>query len=285
MSWYERFPQRNSLSARTRTASIDHKPVDRMPIDLGVHYSTGISAFAYYNLRKYLGLDYSNVEVIDCGQFLARVEDDIIERFHIDTMILHPGFPNTRRWNVRGEYEFVVPRAMKPELQTNGAWHLFRPDRPDRRSIMPRNGFFFDGDGGIDMWQFDEADGWWKAFSREAERIHKETDFFTMLCGFPGYFGDIEECCEMYSDPDAFKEKNEKRLSSAISRFDEMQRRIPGLVESIELNGDLGTQNAPYVSVDVYNDCTLPYLKKFCDHVKATSDIKTLCTAAVQCSP
>lgn len=62
------------MSSRQRvTNAIEHKPVDRMPIDLGVHFSTGISAYAYYELRKYLGLSADKIEMIDCGQGLARV--------------------------------------------------------------------------------------------------------------------------------------------------------------------------------------------------------------------
>ena len=71
------------LTSRQRVINaVEHKAVDRMPIDLGAHTSTGISAFAYYNLRKYLGLSTDNIEMVDCVQNLARVDDDIIERFH-----------------------------------------------------------------------------------------------------------------------------------------------------------------------------------------------------------
>lgn len=263
------------LSRRERVRrAIERKPVDRMPIDLGCHYSTGISAFAYFNLREYLGLDTDNVEVIDPGQYLARVNIDIIERFHIDTIVLHPGYPKTRRWRVRDKYEFTVPEALKPVLQNNGAWHLYNLQQPDRRSIMPKNGFFFDGDGGVDLWNISD-DEWWRLFSDEAERIHKETDFFTMLCGFPGYFGEIEECCLMYTEPQVFKDRNSTRLDSAKARFSKMLKHMPGWVDSIELNGDLGTQLGPYVSCDVYEDCTYPYLKEFCSFVRENSDVKT----------
>ncbi len=276
--------RKETLSHRERVLrAIEHKSVDRMPIDLGCHYSTGISAFAYYNLRKHLGLSADSVEVIDPGQFLARVDYDVMERFHLDAIVLHPGYPKTRRWSPRGYYDFIVPEAMQPELQENGAWHLYRKDNPNRRSVMPRNGFFFDGDGGVDMWDI-SSDEWWRLFSKEAERIHKETDYFTMLCGFSGFFGDIDECCLMYSDPDVFRERNKDRLEHQIKRFTEAYRRMPGYFESIELNGDLGTQSAPYVSCDVYEDCTYPYLKEFCHVVHESSDVKTFmhCCGSMQ---
>ena len=72
--------RKETLSRRERVRrAIEHKPVDRMPIDLGCHYSTGISAFAYFNLRKYLGFSTDNVEIVDPGQFLARVDGDVLD--------------------------------------------------------------------------------------------------------------------------------------------------------------------------------------------------------------
>ena len=139
--------RKETLSRRERVRrAIEHKPVDRMPIDLGCHYSTGISAFAYFNLRKYLGFSTDNVEIVDPGQFLARVDGDVLDRFHLDAIVLHPGYPQTRRWNPRGDYDFIVPAAFRPRLQPNGAYHIYSDEHPERRSIMPKNGFFFDGD-------------------------------------------------------------------------------------------------------------------------------------------
>ena len=44
-----------TMTSRQRVLkAINHEPVDRVPIDLGMHYSTGISAFAYWNLREHL---------------------------------------------------------------------------------------------------------------------------------------------------------------------------------------------------------------------------------------
>jgi hypothetical protein len=42
-------PQAETLTARERVIrTLNHQAVDRLPIDLGSHPSTGISAFAYW---------------------------------------------------------------------------------------------------------------------------------------------------------------------------------------------------------------------------------------------
>lgn len=43
-----------TMTSRERVLkTINHEVPDRMPIDFGMHNATGISAFAYWNLREY----------------------------------------------------------------------------------------------------------------------------------------------------------------------------------------------------------------------------------------
>ena len=86
---------KETFSSRQRIyKALNHEEADRCPIDLGMHFSTGISIFAYYNLRKYLGLNTDKIQLADTVQLLARVDDDILDRFHCDTVLLNPPFKN-----------------------------------------------------------------------------------------------------------------------------------------------------------------------------------------------
>jgi uroporphyrinogen decarboxylase len=135
--------KRETMSSRERVlAAINHKPLDRVPIDLGMHFSTGISAFAYWNLREYLGLSTDAIEIVDMVQFLARVDEDILKRFHCDCILLKPRWKKTHRWNPRGRYVFHIPETAQPRQNERGEWVVERNDR----MRMPQGGFFFDGD-------------------------------------------------------------------------------------------------------------------------------------------
>jgi uroporphyrinogen decarboxylase len=48
---------------------------------------------AYVKLRKYLGLPEKTVYVFDPIQQLARVDEDVLERFGADTVEMGRGFP------------------------------------------------------------------------------------------------------------------------------------------------------------------------------------------------
>lgn len=133
------------LSSRERVIqALNHEPVDRVPIDLGMHHSTGISAFAYWNLREHLGLSTDHIVVWDPVQFLARVDEDILERFHCDCIVLHPGWTQSHAWNPRSKYSFVIPEAMRPYRNEQGGW-VVRFEGAEM--VMPEGGFFLMGHG------------------------------------------------------------------------------------------------------------------------------------------
>ena len=161
---------KETMTSRERVIrTLNHEPVDRMPIDLGSHFSTGISAFAYWELREYLGLSTDNIRVADPVQFLARVDEDILQRFHADCILLQPPWPRTARWNPRGKYEFIIPAAMSPKKGERGEWVVEKtfPDGRAGRMRMPDGGFFFDGDWlGVDHWHEQSGDEWLAAISR-----------------------------------------------------------------------------------------------------------------------
>ncbi|MEN6451616.1 MAG: uroporphyrinogen decarboxylase family protein [Thermoguttaceae bacterium] len=73
-------------------AAIDHRPADKVPIDFGGHRSSGIAALAYPKLRKALGLPPRKVRVYDPVQQLAILDEDVLDRFQVDTVELGRGF-------------------------------------------------------------------------------------------------------------------------------------------------------------------------------------------------
>lgn len=258
------------MTSRQRVLNaIEHKPVDRMPIDMGIHFSTGISAFAYHNLREYLGLDTSNIEMADCTQGLARVDNDIIERFHIDTILLNPSWQSSHLWKVRGKYQFYIPNTLNPVEQKDGSYVV---ESPGKRLYMPADQYFFEGDcPPLDLMKEDERI---EHLGQRAEYLYKNTDKFTMLMGFPAYFEGIDFACDMLTDPELCLEKNEITLQRSIAYFDKINARFGAYIGSIEVNSDLGMQNAPMCSPESYEEICYPYLKRFCQHVHDNSNIK-----------
>ncbi len=80
------------ISRQRVLAALEHRESDRVPVDFSGHRSSGIAAMAYPGLREYLGLSPKPVRVYDVIQQLAVVDDDVLDRFGIDTVELGRGF-------------------------------------------------------------------------------------------------------------------------------------------------------------------------------------------------
>ena len=259
---------KETLNSRERIyKALNHEEGDRYPIDLGMHFSTGISIFAYFNLRRYLGLPTDKIQLADTVQLLARVDDDILERFHCDTILLNLPFKNIREWRVRDDYRFLVPEQWKPEIEDG--YYVVR--RGENIARMPLDGFFFHR--GIQAVDYPDEENL-KNLCREAERIYRETDKFTCLMGFSAFFDDLEMACDMLTDPDKVKEQNNDRLKRQTERFFRVLEYGGGNVGCIELNGDMGMQTGPFFSTDCFEEFVFPYLKEFIRIVHDNSNIK-----------
>ena len=84
------------MTSRERIlAAIAHKEPDRVPVDLGSTPSSGISAIAYGNVKRHLGIASGHNRVYDVVQQFAQPEDEILNRFGIDVVDVARTFDTT----------------------------------------------------------------------------------------------------------------------------------------------------------------------------------------------
>lgn len=258
------------MTSRERVIrAIEHRETDRMPIDLGLHFSTGISAFAYKNLRDYLGFDSSNIEMPDVVQCLARVDDDVLDRLHIDTKLLWPKPIKPHRFCFRDGYEFTVTDRFRPVFQEDG---YLVAQKGSQRMRMPKGGFFFDG-----AWPDFYADSFEEKVGMmlpEAEKIYKDSDRFTMFMEFEAFCPDLDFMCDMYTEPEEVVKRQEKKLEELKKQAGYLAKTMGSYIQAVSLNSDLGSQNAPLCSPAMYGEYVAPYLKELCKTIKNVSDYK-----------
>jgi len=269
------------MTSRQRVIeTINHREPDRMPIDMGMHTSTGISAFAYWHLREHLGFPTDHVEIVDGVQVLARVEEDILKRFHCDCVFLRPKAAVYHTWNPRGRYHFQVPDYYKPILNDKGEWIVQRDSYSMR---MPSGGYFFDGDW-LPMENVWDAP-FFKKVACEAERLYKETDYFIAFSGFHPYFeSTLDYFCDMITDPDILIEKNTHILKTELERAALFIESMGDYVGAVCIAGDLGGQAAPMVKAETFEQVSAPFLKAFCEFMHKNSDTKVFlhCCGAIE---
>jgi uroporphyrinogen decarboxylase len=69
-----------------------HRQPDRVPIDLGAHRSSGVAAIAYAKLKEALGITTGDIYVYDMVQQLAIVEREVLDAVGADVIELGRGF-------------------------------------------------------------------------------------------------------------------------------------------------------------------------------------------------
>ncbi len=266
------------MTSRERVLrTLNRQPADRFPIDLGVHMSTGISMFAYWNLRESLGLSTDLIQVPDMVQGLAYVDTDILERFHCDCILLEPPFACTRQWNPRGRYRFAIPAAANPQPTAGGGWEVRQGDAVMR---MPPGGYFFDGEW-LSNWGEGTEEDRLALYAHEARRIFEETDYATNMLGYShgsGLLafgaGNIDEAILAYDHPQELHDRREQQLAENLRRMGRIIDAFGPYIQMISLGDDMGSQNGVLCGPDYVEAFCMPYYKRFCAFVHAHSDIK-----------
>src|SRR5512138_1765206 len=112
-------PGSAAMDSRTRIgAACAHREPDKLPVDFGGGFQTGIHVSMVYKLRQALGLDRPGtpVKVVEVYQMLGEIAPDLQAALGIDTVSLHGtgtmfGFPQTnfKEWRLTDGTPVLVP--------------------------------------------------------------------------------------------------------------------------------------------------------------------------------
>jgi uroporphyrinogen decarboxylase len=100
---------KKTMTSRERIlAAINHQSPDKVPVDLGATPSSGISAIAYSNLVKHIGMPELPVQIYDVVQQLAQPDMKVLDKFGVDVLDIGRTFNDK-------------PTDWKPTTLANGA--------------------------------------------------------------------------------------------------------------------------------------------------------------------
>ncbi len=135
------------MTSRERVlAALDHRETHRVPVDFSGHRSSGIAAMVYPKLRELLGLPPRPVRVYDVVQQLAIVDEDVLDRFGVDTIEMGRGFALDEKswspWTLPDGTPCFVPAWTRLERQ-EGRW-VIRSQSGRILAHMPDGAFYFE---------------------------------------------------------------------------------------------------------------------------------------------
>ena len=300
------------MTSRQRVlAAIRHTEPDRVPLDLGATPSSGISAIAYNNLTKHLGLDVGPARVYDVVQQLAQPDDAVLERFGVDVLDIGRVF-NTADddWcdytlpdGSAGRY----PHWFRPHRNDDGSWIACNSEgMPIAR--MPVRGTFFDQtvfpyvDGypatfeGLDAamgnvlwaslvhspWDHAGKEGFWDTLRARAMELRQASDRALVIvvgCNLFEWGAFLRRMDNFLMDLAAEPDNVERLLDALMDRhlamLEKVCRYVGDVADICRFGDDLGMDMGPFMSGDTYRRLFKPRHAALCDYVHRNSSMHT----------
>jgi uroporphyrinogen decarboxylase len=252
-------------------AALSHREPDRVPLDIGGSYATGINTDAYDRLKTYLGLQ-SPTRVASRRSAIAEVEDSVRARLGIDTYPLLPGVPDGSLTQLpqdgyRDEWGVVRHRAH------GGHYYVTTP--PLAEATLP--------DLETYAWPDPDDPGWARGLLEEAQRIRQETGLALVL-SLPVGFGHQSQFLRGYEnwlidcagDPRFAAALMDRVLDVHMGVADHLLAAVGGLVDVVLYADDMGFQDRPIMSLPMFRKLIKPRQKRFLEVVKARTSAKVL---------
>ena len=285
------------MNSRERVLlAINHQQADRVPIDCGGTRQSGIAASTYHKLKQRLGLQ-TPTRVYDLYQMLAEIEEPLLERFGADVVGLNRpavafGIRNEswKPWRLFDGTPVEVPGDFNPEIEPNGDLLLRNPDgTPMAR--MPQGGFYFDRldkyPGAVHadpetlcppLLSTEECDH----LHARAEAYFQNTDRAVIVAMGPPYelffglgTGDFQAWMITLATEPEYVEALYQRLTEAwLENLRRLVAAVGDRVQILQFNDDLGTQEAPFLSLSMFRERIMPYYRRGLDWVHQNTKMK-----------
>ena len=299
------------MTSRERVlASIEHREPDGLPVDLGATPSSGISAIAYYNLKKHLGMD-GPTHVYDVVQQVAQPDDSVLDHFRIDVVDIG------RTFNARPEdwYDFALPQGITvqfpawfhPHKQPDGAWDSIDKEGT-RIAAMPFGANFFDQtcfpylDGYPtdykdlphamskvlwsalvhSPWDHASEPDFWQQLRQHALALRQSTDRALVVVAGCNLFewGTFLRRMDNFLMDLASDHANIERLLDALMEqhlqtLEKVCEAVGDVADILRFGDDLGTDQGPFMSPNTYRKLFKPRHSQLTAYVHQHSQMKT----------
>lgn len=281
------------MNSRDRVLmALNHREPDRIPVDLSGHRSSGIAAMAYRRLRRHLGLDDRPIRVYDPVQQLAIVDEDVLQRFGVDTIELGRAFALEDKWwtewTLPDGSPCLMPVWARPERH-EGEWVLRAPSTGHITARMPPGVLYFEQA----TYPFEENDDfdrlkaamddimWVSAASPPGPMAAGDDGLNTLIAGaqqlrrdsdraIVGLFGgNLLEMGQFFyrndnflmllaGDPDRAHAFLDRVVELHLANLDRFLGAVGSYIDIILFGDDLGMQSGPQISPKMYQEFFQP---------------------------
>lgn len=292
-------------------SALAHKETDRVPVDFGSTQSSGISAIAYNNLKKYLAMDSGSTRVYDLVQQIALVDNNLINLFGGDVLDVGCAYnTDNNDWDAailpdgsKAEY----PAWFKPVKQSDGSFFAYDGDgtligkMPDGATFFDQTVFPYE-DGYPDdyrelpaamskviwsalapaPWDHINDKDFWTDLRQKALDLRANTDRALIIncgCSFFEWGTFLRKFDNFLMDMSADQSEVERLFDALMEQYmqtlSRICRTVGDIVDIVRFGDDLGMDSGPFMSPRLYRKLFKPRQKQLCDYVKKHSAMHT----------
>lgn len=281
-----------ALTSRERVLlALQHKEPDLIPVDFGSTRSTGINAFAYYKLKRYLRFE-GRVKIFDLKQLLADIDSQMLNFFRSDCIQLSRLSPSmglkTAKWKsitMMDGNTYEVPFDFNPIELEDGSNALL-----DNNGVItmkrPKDGLYFDDvyyplhnastQDEIDNYKYPIiTDEEITFLTVKAQELYNNSNY--AIVGSTGVsifekgikdFGYEEFLIKIYTDRKLILRYLENLVDAYLEFLEKYLNAVGSYIQVIQFNDDLGMQTSTILSPDIYRSIFKPYHKIIYEFVK-----------------
>ncbi len=260
------------MTSRERVReALEHREPDRVPIDLGSMH-TCIETYAYEPLKQHLQIALSRPTKTFTRDHVEP-DEDLLEMFGVDTRYLRLNPPDGWKLELEGDNSFV------------DEWGV-RWKKPADSLYFDPVGFPLEGACLADLecyrWPDPGDPGRTRGLRERAKRLYEETD--KALCADTVGFGVFETAwvlrgiqnflCDMAAEPDFALALLTKVAEIKIAMYEAFMEAVGDYVEVVLVSDDVGTQNGPMLSPNLYRKMVKPLEARLWSAIKGKTRAK-----------
>ncbi|MCF7934669.1 MAG: hypothetical protein K9L73_07735 [Spirochaetia bacterium] len=252
--------------------TLDHREPDKVPLDLGGHLITGIHAVAYRNLLDHLGLQDRPVTIERYRQQTARIDEDILERFGVDTRPIVPPVPDLIREETARQSSYYDEWGIRwKKDQPDGLYYELESSRfetmPDLKTLQEMRWPDFSLPKRIAGMKerYDAIEAIQKVPIVDLPLGLEVFDVGFNLCGFVNFY------MLLSLDPSAAGYLMDRQVDAQIQWWTQVIDALPSL-RLIRIGDDLGSQSSTLIDPEMYRSQVKPRHRRLFKAIKAHSN-------------
>lgn len=272
------------MTARERIIeTLNHRQPDKLAIDFGAMRSTGIHAIAYHKLVTHLGLDLPPARLYDVFQQLAEPQPELLERFGGDVVQAHQrcpafGISIAEGWkaiHMADGTPVMAPNGYDPVFEEDGSAYIYM--NGVKWAKKPAASLYFDqivhpyqgcetpddiDRVPLEPWSDEDIDH----LEQQVKTLYETTDKAILLPfggsifeAGQGDFGYEDFYANLLLEPDLMHYYFNRLCENYMYNLKRLLPRVGKYIQVLQFGDDLGTQQAPQISNQIYRDMIAPY--------------------------